>query len=216
MRYSWPLGNGQSGSIYVNTSGASNQLVLNRLQECVQYNISVRAYTSQGPGPFSGGVLDSSFNMYAQVPQPPEVPTSALTATSANLTWSCPLKKNYTVISYSVNVTVNDPSSIDSYCVRGQNLSYYITIPGYQRYIQLKDMSLVPFTSYSFKVLVNTLEWKGAFSIPRSFTTLQAPPTSPLNINASVLSYSSLLVSWSPPTCSNGIVSGYMVRCNNL
>ena len=80
--------------------------------------------------------------VYAQVPQPPEVPTSALTATSANLTWSCPLKKNYTVISYSVNVTVNDPSSIDSYCVRGQNLSYYITIPGYQRYIQLKDMSL--------------------------------------------------------------------------
>ena len=80
--------------------------------------------------------------MHAQVPQPPEVPTSSLTATSANLTWSCPLEKNYTVVTYSVNVTVNDLSSVDADCISGQNLSYYITVPGYQRYIQLKDMSL--------------------------------------------------------------------------
>ena len=80
--------------------------------------------------------------MYAQVPQPPEVLPSALTATSANLTWSCPLEKNYTIISYSVNVTVTDPNSIDADCLQGQNFSYYIIVPGYQRYIQLVDMSL--------------------------------------------------------------------------
>ena len=62
VKYSWPLGNDQLGTIYVNTSGTSNQVVLNRLQECVQYNISVRAYTSQGPGPFSEAVCDSSLN----------------------------------------------------------------------------------------------------------------------------------------------------------
>ena len=62
VKYSWPLGNEQLGTIYVNTSGTSNQVVLNRLQECVQYNISVRAYTSQGPGPFSEAVRDSSLN----------------------------------------------------------------------------------------------------------------------------------------------------------
>ena len=62
VKYSWPLGNEQLGTIYVNTSGTSNQVVLNRLQECVQYNISVRAYTSQGPGPFSEAVCDSSLN----------------------------------------------------------------------------------------------------------------------------------------------------------
>ncbi|KAL5518014.1 hypothetical protein EMCRGX_G003675 [Ephydatia muelleri] len=142
VRYSWLMGNGQLGTMYVNTGGDSNQLVLNSLQECVQYNISVRAYTSQGPGLFSSSVLDSSLNMYAQVPQPPEVQTSAFTATSANLTWSCPLEKIYTVISYSVNVTANDPSSISANGVRGLNLSYYTTVPGNQRYIQLKDMSL--------------------------------------------------------------------------
>ena len=174
--------------------------------------------------------------MYAQVPQPPEVLTSALTATSANLTWSCPLEKHYTVLSYSVNVTVVDASSINADCMHGQNLSYYMTVPGYQRYIQLQDMSLskwitmtyilnlnttffdttVPFTSYSFEILVNTIEGKGALSMPRLFTTLQAPPTSPLNISTSVISYSSVLVSWSPPTCSNGIILGYTVSTNKL
>ncbi|KAL5497494.1 hypothetical protein EMCRGX_G013970 [Ephydatia muelleri] len=216
VKYSWPLGNEQLGTIYVNTSGTSNQVVLNRLHECVQYNISVRAYTSQGPGPFSEAVCDSSLNLYPQVPQPPEVLPSALTATSANLTWSCPLEKNYAVITYSVNVTVNDPSSIKAKCVQGLNLSYNFTVPGYQRYIYLMNMSLVPFTSYSFDVLVKTIEGNGNISMPRSFITLQAPPTSPLNIKASVLSYNSLLILWSPPTCSNGIISGYMVTYTPL
>ena len=67
VRYSWPMGNGQLGTMYVNTSGESNQLVLHSLQECVQYNISVRAYTSQGPGLFSSSVLDSSLNSESSI-----------------------------------------------------------------------------------------------------------------------------------------------------
>ena len=62
VAYTWSLGNGQLATNSVNTSGAQNQLLLNMLQECVQYSISVRAYTSQGPGPYSVPVLDSSLN----------------------------------------------------------------------------------------------------------------------------------------------------------
>eukprot|EP00731_Ephydatia_muelleri_P009395 Em0004g1733a len=200
VKYSWPLGNKQLGTIYVNTSGTSNQVVLNRLHECVQYNISV--------------------------PQPPEVLPSALTATSANLTWSCPLEKNYTVISYSVNVTVTDPSSISAKCVQGLNLSYNFTVPGYQRYIYLMNMSLVPFTSYSFDVLVKTIEGKGYLSMPRSFITLQAPPTSPLNIRIIKVTNDSLhaigineaftlgSLCISVQRCENDITAGtYRVEC---
>ena len=39
VKYSWPLGDGQLGTMYVNTSGTPNQLVLNNLQECVQYTL---------------------------------------------------------------------------------------------------------------------------------------------------------------------------------
>ena len=42
--------------IYVNTTTLS--MVVSDLQEFVAYNISVRAYTSVGPGPFSPPVTD--------------------------------------------------------------------------------------------------------------------------------------------------------------
>ena len=172
-----------------------------------------------------------SSTVHAQVPQPPEVPVNALTSSSANLTWSCPLEKNCTITSYSVNITVVSPRLVDVSCLNGQNLSYYITVPGYQRYLELQSMLLsmsppcrctnnpsvalmspVPYTVYTFDVLANMAVGDGKVSIPQSFTTLQAPPTPPLNVTVSSLSYSSLRVSWSPPKCSNGIISEYIVR----
>ena len=79
-------------------------------------------------------------------------------------------------------------------------------------YILIPNVFTVPYTSYSFVVLVITTEGEGESSVPQLFTTLQAPPSSPLNISVRDPTYSSLLVSWSPPTCSNGIVLGYTVR----
>ena len=42
-----------NGSLLRNTS--STFLLLSGLEEFVEYNISVRAYTSVGPGPYSAG-----------------------------------------------------------------------------------------------------------------------------------------------------------------
>ena len=78
----------------------------------------------------------------AQVPQPPEVLPSALTATSANLTWSCPLEKDYTVVSYFVFIIVDNSTTIDPGCLNGQNFSYSFTVPQYQRYVNLQDQLL--------------------------------------------------------------------------
>ncbi len=47
---------GQIATGYENTtSGSQLMITLEDLQEYVEYNISVRAYTAVGPGPFSGG-----------------------------------------------------------------------------------------------------------------------------------------------------------------
>ena len=73
-------------------------------------------------------------------------------------------------------------------------------------------MSPVPYTAYTFDVLANMAAGFGKVSIPRFFTTLQAPPTSPVNVTINSLSCSSLRVSWSPPKCSHGIITEYMVR----
>ena len=50
---------GQITSDTVNTSdGFVLMMVLTGLEEYVEYNISVRAYTSVGPGPYSDGVVE--------------------------------------------------------------------------------------------------------------------------------------------------------------
>ena len=50
---------GQITSDTVNTSdGSVLMIVLTGLEEYVEYNISVRAYTSAGPGPYSIGVVE--------------------------------------------------------------------------------------------------------------------------------------------------------------
>ena len=38
---------------YINTTGPVLMMNLNDLEEYVEYNITVRAYTSEGPGPYS-------------------------------------------------------------------------------------------------------------------------------------------------------------------
>ena len=50
---------GQLMTMVMNTSNTS--IVLGGLQEYVEYTISVRAYTSVGPGPFSPGVDNRTF-----------------------------------------------------------------------------------------------------------------------------------------------------------
>ena len=50
------------GALMTMTMNTSNtSIVLGELQEYVQYNITVRAYNSVGPGPFSPGVDNRTF-----------------------------------------------------------------------------------------------------------------------------------------------------------
>ena len=52
---------GQITSDTVNTSdGSVLMMVLTGLEEYVEYNISVRAYTSAGPGPYSDPVTNTT------------------------------------------------------------------------------------------------------------------------------------------------------------
>ena len=50
------------GVLTVLSNRTSNQfIVINGLQENTEYNISVRAYTSVGPGPYSAGIVNRTF-----------------------------------------------------------------------------------------------------------------------------------------------------------
>ena len=72
--------------------------------------------------------------------------------------------------------------------------------------------TLVPYTWYTFSVLARTGAVGGnLYSAPRLFRTLQALPSS-VNLNLLALNHTSLLVSWTQPNCTNGVLTGYMVR----
>ncbi len=71
--------NGELVSELINTSASNRTIALNNLEEYVFYNISVRAYTSAGAGPFSPfitqrtsedskfcEVLDQNYNIVCQ------------------------------------------------------------------------------------------------------------------------------------------------------
>ena len=50
---------GAIGAVAINVTGLTANLT--GLQEYVEYNISVRAYTSEGAGPYSDGVVERTF-----------------------------------------------------------------------------------------------------------------------------------------------------------
>ena len=52
--------NGTFTSNSASTNGSGLQIVLVSLQENVKYSVTVRAYTSVGPGPFSSAVLNAT------------------------------------------------------------------------------------------------------------------------------------------------------------
>ena len=53
---------GAIGPLTVNVSGTEMSMVLVDLEEFVYYNISVRAYTSVGEGPYSDGIIEITYS----------------------------------------------------------------------------------------------------------------------------------------------------------
>jgi len=48
----------------VNSTGTLTFVVLHGLQKCAQYNVSVRAYTVAGPGPYSPSIILETSSKY--------------------------------------------------------------------------------------------------------------------------------------------------------
>lgn len=153
------------------------------------YSYTLRAFTAVGPGEESAAS--------AAVATPPDTPVGVsppqLQATSSGsirATWAEPAMPNGEIQRYVL--LLNGEGVFDGI--------------GFQ----FDVMDLSPFTSYAFQLMVCTTTCNSSDSI--SARTLEAPPTGQLPPNLAETDGQSVVVSWSPPTTPNGIVTRYEVE----
>nr|XP_057930092.1 protein tyrosine phosphatase receptor type Fa isoform X6 [Doryrhamphus excisus] len=131
----------------------------------------------------------------------PKPPTSLIvtetTATSITLTWESgnPEPVSYYVIQYRPKVSENGFQEVDGVATTRYSIG-----------------GLSPFSHYEFRVMaVNNVGRGLPGGIVDTRTSEQSPSSTPLHVQARMLSPSTMLVQWEPPEEANGQIRGYRV-----
>ena len=159
----------------VNTTGPVLMMNLTGLEKYVEYNVTVRAYTSEGPGPYSGppfiertledGIrvdfhvsATYTHHIYPTVPaEPPRnVSATALSSTEIEVSWEevhyC--DQNGVIIMYEIGYEPLDCGlTVESVVTTGPVLMVNLT--GLEKYVE-----------YNVTVRVYTSEGPGPYSAP--------------------------------------------------
>ncbi|CAI8037862.1 Phosphatidylinositol phosphatase PTPRQ [Geodia barretti] len=201
-----------NGSLSTNTTITTMLgITLNSLEENVDYNISVRAYSVIGPGPYSEGVVKRT-DEDRPTAAPQNVMTMAESSTEIVVTWEevPAIDENGDITTYEVEYmpleTFNGQIATDSVTVASTPLS--TTLTGLEEYVDY-NISVRAFTSvgpgpYSDGMIERTLE--------------DAPAAAPQNVMATAVSSTEIRVSWEPvaPIDQNGVITMYGVRFEPL
>ncbi|KAM4628738.1 protein tyrosine phosphatase receptor type Fa isoform 2-T2 [Polymixia lowei] len=131
----------------------------------------------------------------------PKPPTSLIvtetTATSVTLTWDSgnPEPVSYFVIQYRPKLSENGFQEVDGVATTRYSIG-----------------GLSPYSEYEFHVMaVNNIGRGLPSGVVDTRTSEQAPSSPPLDIQARMLSSSTMLVQWEPPEEPNGQIRGYRV-----
>ena len=123
----------------------TTSVVITGLQAFVEYDIRVRAFTSQGPGPFTE-------IMHARTDPGPASPPTNIDTTAGRryivLTWSPPVQQNGIIEGYYIITNASIPDGIQetttpSTAIQALNITDGLTV---------NFTNLDPFTFYSFSV----------------------------------------------------------------
>ncbi|XP_064385915.1 uncharacterized protein LOC135334596 isoform X5 [Halichondria panicea] len=179
--------------------------VLYELEEYVEYNISVRAYTCVGPGPYSVGTMNITFE---DVPSssPSNVSATAVSSTEISVMWQevAAIDQNGNITQYEI--TYNREFENQSNFTDGNARSFIIT-------------GLDEFANYSISVRAYTSVGPGPYSpIAVEATDEDTPASPPQNVMTTVLSSTEILVNWTevPEIDQNGLIVTYEVMYDPL
>ncbi|XP_060934460.1 protein tyrosine phosphatase receptor type Fa isoform X5 [Limanda limanda] len=132
------------------------------------------------------------------LPKPPaSLIVTETTATSFTLTWDSgnPESVSYYIIQYRPKLSENGFQEVDGVATTRYSIG-----------------GLSPFSEYEFRVMaVNNVGRGPPSGIVDTRTSEQAPSSPPLQVQARMLSSSTMLVQWEPPEEPNGLILGYKV-----
>ena len=179
-------------SIYSTNNTLNLNYVDNTVQPAMEYQYIIRARNSAGQ-------TDSALSRIITPEAPPEGLSApmltVLSSTSIQVAWEVPLLSNGVITTYRVFRTGGVDNNVTVY----SNLNRGFT-----------DTGLIPFTAYTYIVQACT---SGGCSLSPSTQarTNEAPPTGLAPPTVQALSAMSILVSWSPPNTTNGIIQQYNI-----
>ncbi|XP_069784902.1 receptor-type tyrosine-protein phosphatase S-like isoform X15 [Narcine bancroftii] len=167
-----------------------NVLELNSVQESANYTCVAMS---------SLGIIKTTSQIIVKaLPKPPGTPIVVeTTATSVTLTWDSgnPDHINYYIIEYR-------PKNTDV---------LYQTIDGIQT-LRYSIGGLSPYSDYEFKISAVNSIGQGPPSVTvETRTGEQVPSSSPQNVQARMLSATTMLIQWEEPEEPNGQIRGYRV-----
>ncbi|CAI8037191.1 Phosphatidylinositol phosphatase PTPRQ [Geodia barretti] len=176
-----------------------------RLHPYYNYDISVAAVTV-GTGPYSPTIRIQTFS---DVPSssPLFFSSSMVTSTSFRVTWQPPSPQDHNGIITYYRLRVENQRSLTSRSITVQPSSIPYTV-----------RNVSPFTVYNWSVAAATVNGTGPYSSDYSVQTLVVPPSGPpQSVEHTVLSPTSLRLTWDPPRIEhqNGAISSYHVQLND-
>ncbi|XP_031573109.1 receptor-type tyrosine-protein phosphatase delta-like [Actinia tenebrosa] len=173
------------------TDGTTRTFNIYGLEPYSLYNITIRAATSQGYGPFVSGL----YRTMEGVPSKPQnLHAWNTSATSIFVTWKAPVKNNGILISYKVSYRPSQNSSVPDSADFGLSTNFTLR-------------NLKAFTFYCVCVQATTSQGLGDKACG-SFSTDEGVPGAVSSFSAQADSSSSIHLTWSAPSHPNGKI-GY-------
>ncbi|KAI6658157.1 Phosphatidylinositol phosphatase PTPRQ-like isoform X2, partial [Oopsacas minuta] len=183
---------------------------LTNLEEYNNYNITVFAINSQGPGPISQSIVVMT-NEAAPVVAPQNVTSSPISATSINVCFDFPAGNTQNGLITSFNVTlVGSPFDIVPRTDNILTTSFDYPMTGS---ICSNITGLEEYNNYTITVVLINSAGSSPVSDSTQSETLQAVSVAPLNLMEGNINSTSFCVTFDPPTSitQNGPISDYTV-----
>jgi hypothetical protein len=164
----------------------------------VEYNVSVRAYTSVGPGPYSDPVTATTFEDNPRT-APRNVTTMVLSSTEILVTWErvLPIDENGEIILYEVEYVPLETFDMQISTNTSNTTSLNITLTDLEEDVE-----------YNISVRAFTSAGPGPYSDTVTSRTLEdRPAAAPQNVMTMAESSTEILVTWEevPAIDENGI-----------